>query len=117
MVHSRVSPVRVPVAIAAALLVASGCAGRAAEPGVAPSAAIAAQLRHRDSVVLELTALVESLRIRLDTVTSRSDSLRESTLELREAIRVRDEQLRAARLELQRLKEIDLKAPRKPPAR
>src|SRR5688572_25075959 len=117
MVHGRVRPLRLSIAIASAALMVSGCAGKSAEPGIAPSAPFAAEMRQRDSVVAELTTLVEALRIRLESLTSQSDSLRVSSLELREGIRVRDEQLRAARLELQRLKEIDLKSPRKPPGR
>ena len=117
MVNRRVSPVRLSIAVVAAGVIVSGCAGRPASPRMAPSEAATAQVRERDSVIAELTETIAALRVRLDSLTRRSDSLRMSTLELREAIRVRDEQLGAARLELQRLKEIDLKAPRKPPAR
>jgi hypothetical protein len=117
MVYSRVSPLHQLLAVAGLVLILSACAGKAAGRTVPSSEAVAAQVRQRDSAVAELTAVVEALRMRLDSLTNRSDSLRASTLELREAIRVRDEQLRVARVEVQRLKDIDLKSPRKPPTR
>ena len=68
--------------------------------------------------VSELTVTVQGLRQRLDSAAAQSDSLRRSATRLEVELRDRDEQLRAARLELQRLKEIDLKRsppPRRPP--
>jgi hypothetical protein len=63
----------------------------------------------------ELDSTVRVLRQRLDALGSQSDSLRRSWGGLELDLRDRDEQLRSLRLELQRLKEIDLKPPRKPP--
>jgi hypothetical protein len=63
----------------------------------------------------ELDSTVRVLRQRLDALGSQSDSLRRSSARLELDLRDRDEQLRSLRLELQRLKEIDLKPPRKPP--
>jgi hypothetical protein len=87
-------------------------------------AALDALVRERDSVsarmhaieqrVADLTTAAGSLRRQLDSLTVQSDSLRRSTSRLEADLRDRDEQLRAARLELQRLKEIDLKTSRPP---
>jgi len=88
-----------------------------------------ALVRERDSVsarmhamerrVADLTASVGSLRRQLDSLGIQSDSLKRSGARLEADLRDKDEQLRTARLELQRLKEIDLKTsrpPGKPPA-
>lgn len=63
----------------------------------------------------QLTAEVESLRQGLDSTVAQGDSLRRNTRRLEADLRDRDEQLRSLRLELQRLKEIDLKSVRRPP--
>lgn len=88
-------------------------------------AVVSALVRERESVasrttaierrIQELTTATDGLRRRLDSLSVTADSLRRHTARLEADLRDRDEQLRAARLELQRLKEIDLKSPRKPP--
>lgn len=67
--------------------------------------------------VATLTSSVSALRQQLDSIGPQADSLRRNLARLEAELRDRDEQLRAARLELQRLKEIDLKTrpPTKPP--
>lgn len=88
-------------------------------------AGLAVGLRQRDSVaalerrLAQLTATIQSLRQRLDSATTQGDSLRRNGARLEAELKDRDDQLRSLRLELQRLKEIDLKSsqpPRKPPA-
>jgi hypothetical protein len=63
--------------------------------------------------IAELTRQAQELRVRADSSVSQSDSLRAVLTKLETERRDREEQLRALRLELQQLKEIDLKA--KPP--
>ena len=69
----------------------------------------------------ELTAQIDSLttetrqlHARLDSLNTQSDQLRRSAARTEAELHDREEQLKALRNELQRLKEIDLK-PRKPP--
>ena len=59
------------------------------------------------------TAETRVLRERLDSASAQSDQMRRTTSKLESDLREREEALRALRLELQRLKEIDLK-PRRP---
>lgn len=59
------------------------------------------------------TAETRVLRERLDSASQQGDQMRRNTTRLETDLREREEQLRALRLELQRLKEIDLK-PRRP---
>lgn len=59
------------------------------------------------------TAETRVLREKLDSASQQGEQMRRSTARLESDLRERDEQLRALRLELQRLKEIDLK-PRRP---
>jgi cell division protein FtsB len=58
-------------------------------------------------------AEVAKLRAELDSLVAQNDSLRRTAARLEGDVLDREEQIRAIRLELQRLKEIDLK-PRSP---
>jgi chromosome segregation ATPase len=60
-----------------------------------------------------MTARMDTLRLQLEALQIQNDSLRRSANRMESEIRERDEQIRAIRLELQRLKEIDLK-PKRP---
>ncbi len=71
--------------------------------------------RELESKIAARTAEVQQLRAILDSTTARADLLRRNTARLESDLRDHDEQLRALRLELQRLKEIDLKP--RPPSR
>lgn len=64
--------------------------------------------------IAALTAESRALSMRLDSALAQRDSLRSAVTKLEADRRDRDDQIRALRLELQRLKEIDLK-PRTPP--
>ncbi|MGH7619180.1 MAG: hypothetical protein ACREPM_18315, partial [Gemmatimonadaceae bacterium] len=66
--------------------------------------------------IAELTRQTQELRARADSSTTQGDSVRAVVNRLEAERRDREEQLRALRLELQQLKEIDLKsrAPAKP---
>lgn len=92
-------------------------------------ALVDAVLRERDSSsartrmvegqIAQLTAESRRTRAMLDSVTARNDALERSSARLEADLKDKDEQLRALRTELARLKEIDLK-PRpaaKPPQR
>jgi len=74
----------------------------------------AAQLeRELEARIANLTRETRDLRARADSIAAPNDSLRAVVTRLEAERREREEQLRALRLELQRLKEIDLK-PRPP---
>jgi hypothetical protein len=73
----------------------------------------AAKTRDVESKIAELTAESHALSLRLDSAMTQRDSLRGAVVKLEADRRDRDDQIRALRLELQRLKEIDLK-PRPP---
>lgn len=78
-----------------------------------------ARVRELEARIAELTAQQVRLRAELDSAQAQSEALRRSTARLEADVRDRDEQLRALRLELKQLKEIDLKprsAGRRPPA-
>lgn len=60
--------------------------------------------------IAELTRQTQELRARADSALSQSDSLRGVVAKLETERKDREEQLRALRLELQQLKEIDLKS-------
>jgi hypothetical protein len=75
----------------------------------------AARQRDLDARIAQLTREMRDLRLRTDSVTTHSDSLRALVTRLEAERRDRDEQIRLLRLELQKLKEIDLK-PRRPPS-
>jgi hypothetical protein len=77
-----------------------------------------ARQRAIESRIAELTAEVQRLHAGLDSAESQRDMLRRNAARLESDLRDRDEQLRALRLELKQLKEIDLKprVPRKPPS-
>ncbi|MEO8337434.1 MAG: hypothetical protein ABI664_20825 [bacterium] len=75
--------------------------------------------RDLEARIAELTAQQVRLRAALDSAQAQSDASRRSTARLEADVRDRDEQLRALRLELRQLKEIDLKprsAGQRPPA-
>jgi hypothetical protein len=77
-----------------------------------------ARVRELEARVAELTAQQVRLRAELDSAQGLSDASKKSTARLEADVRERDEQLRALRLELKQLKEIDLKprsAGRRPP--
>lgn len=100
------------LSLAGAVMALSGCFGAAARrDAVAQREIVSALIRERDSVATRTLAIEQ----RICELTAVSDSLRRNSASLEGALRERDEQLRAARLELQRLKEIDLKSARKPP--
>ena len=72
-----------------------------------------ARVRELEARVAELTAQQSRLRAQLDSAQSVSEATRRGAARLEADVRDRDEQLRALRLELKQLKEIDLK-PRGP---
>jgi chromosome segregation ATPase len=77
-----------------------------------------ARVRELEARIAELTAQQGRLRAQLDSAQAQSDASRRSAARLESDARDRDEQLRALRLELKQLKEIDLKprsAGRRPP--
>ena len=69
--------------------------------------------RRLEESVSALTAEMSRLRAELDSLMAQNDSLRRSATRLEADVAEREEQMRAIRLELQRLKEIDFRA-RKP---
>ena len=87
-------------------LVLTGCATGRHDPHLA-------EQRRLETSVASLGAETARLRAELDSLVAQNDSLRRGTSRLEADVLERDEQIRAIRLELQRLKEIDLK-PRKP---
>ena len=83
---------------------------------------VARARRETEAHERELTAQIEmltletrQLRVRLDSIGGQTDQLRRNAARAEAELREREDQLRALRLELQRLKEIDLKP--RPPAR
>lgn len=75
-----------------------------------------ARVRELEAAIAALTKDVQALRVRMDSTTLVSDSLRATIGRLDASIRDRDAQINALKLELQRLKEIDLKPrPPRPP--
>jgi hypothetical protein len=73
----------------------------------------ATRQRELEARIDVVTAETRVFRERLDSASQVNDQLRRNTSRLETDLREREEQLRALRLELQRLKEIDLK-PRRP---
>ena len=69
--------------------------------------------RRLEESVTALTAEMARLRAELEVLTAQNDSLRRSATRLEGDVAEREELIRAIRLELQRLKEIDFRA-RKP---
>jgi len=67
-----------------------------------------AQQRALQDRVAQLTSDTRRLRVSLDSVIARSDTLQKNVSKIEADLRDREEQLRALRLELARLKEIDL---------
>jgi len=91
-------------------------------------ALVETMLRQRDSLTAErravddrittLTNETRRLRMSLDSVLTRNDSLQRSVTRLETDLRDREDQLRALRTELARLKQIDLNPrPGRPPQR
>ncbi|MEP6729625.1 MAG: hypothetical protein ABJE10_03250 [bacterium] len=70
---------------------------------------ITSRTRELEARIAELTAQQQRARVELDSVLAANDGLRRSAARLDADLRDRDEQLRALRLELRQLKEIDLK--------
>ena len=115
-------------AVCLALMTATlaGCAGATAGRNAMAHRDVSDELgRDRDSLlvrslalvqrVAELTASTERLRLKVDSLAVQGDSLRQGVARLQDSLRERDDQLQAARQELQRLKEIDLKPAKRPP--
>ena len=78
----------------------------------------ASRLRELEARIAELTAQQARLRAALDSAQAQTEASRRSAARLEAEGRDRDEQLRALRLELRQLKEIDLKpraSGRRPP--
>lgn len=71
--------------------------------------AATARVRELEARIAELTAQQGRLRAQLDSSLAVNDAARRSVARLEADVRERDEQLRALRLELKQLKEIDLK--------
>jgi len=95
------------VALVAASVL-SGCARGHVDPQFSPEPRL-------EATIEALGAELEALRAARDSVGAQNDSLRVSASRLEADLRDREEQMRALRLELQRLKEIDLKPrPRRP---
>ncbi|HEX3866739.1 MAG TPA: HAMP domain-containing sensor histidine kinase [Gemmatimonadaceae bacterium] len=76
--------------------------------------ASAARARDVEAQIAQLAADRQRMRAALDSANARGDSLQRATSRIEADLRDRDEQLRALRMELVRLKEIDLKP--RPPA-
>lgn len=72
-----------------------------------------ARERELETRIATLTGETRELRARIDSATAQGDSLRAAVSRLEADRREKEEQIKALRLELQRLKEIDLK-PRSP---
>jgi len=69
---------------------------------------LVAERRAVDDRIAQLTAETRRLRVSLDSVVARNDSLQRSVTRLETDLRDREDQLRALRVELARLKQIDL---------
>lgn len=69
---------------------------------------LALQRRALDGRIAQLTNDTRRLRASLDSASARSDTLQRAVTRVEADLRDREEQLRALRLELARLKEIDL---------
>ena len=80
---------------------------------------LATERRTVDDRIIQLTSETRRLRVSLDSALARNDSLQRSVVRLETDLRDREDQLRALRLELARLKQIDLnpRPPARPPAR
>lgn len=73
----------------------------------------ATRQRELEARIDVVTAETRVLRAQLDSVSLQGEQMRKTTVRLETDLREREEQVRALRIELQRLKEIDLK-PRRP---
>ena len=90
----------------AVMLSAMACATTRTDPHVA-------ERQRLEASVSALGKQISNLQRELDSLVAQNDSLRRSASRLETDLAEREEQIRALRLELQRLKEIDLK-PRRP---
>jgi septal ring factor EnvC (AmiA/AmiB activator) len=100
--------------VLAAALSAAAC--RATRPDPAPEVQPQAQVDAKalEARMIEMAARMDTLRAKLEDLQVQNDSLRRATSRMESEVRDREEQIKAIRLELQRLKEIDLK-PKRPP--
>lgn len=96
------------LALTCGLVPLEGCLSARRDERVAAQQQIEAQ-RRLEARIEALVVETARLRAALDTVSAQNDSLLKSTARLEADVREREEQMRAIRLELQRLKEIDLK--------
>ena len=78
---------------------------------------VLARVRELETRIADLTSQQARLRAGLDSAQAQGDATRRSAARLEADVRDRDEQLRALRLELKQLKEIDLKPRPRPQAR
>jgi hypothetical protein len=70
---------------------------------------VASREREVEARIATLTAESRTLRASLDSAVAQNDQLRRSSTKLESDLRDRDDQLRALRLELRQLKDVDLK--------
>lgn len=80
--------------------------------------ATTAREKELEKQIASLTRETRDLRVRLDSALVAGDSVRATIKRIEDERRDRDEQIKALRLELQRLKEIDLRprTPTRPPS-
>jgi chromosome segregation ATPase len=97
-----------------ALLGATGCASARIDRLAAQQRQLEAKIDTAGATAAAAAAAATQLRVALDSLHAQNDSLRRSAKRLEADLLDREEKLRALQLELQRLKEIDLR-PRKPP--
>jgi len=69
----------------------------------------ATRAREIEARIAALTAASRTLRASLDSALAQNDALRRNTTKLEADLRDRDDQLRALRLELRQLKDVDLR--------
>ena len=94
--------------LCALILVLNGCATSRLDRH------IVAQQR-LETAIDTLAAEARQLRAVRDSLSIENDSLRQNAVRLQADILEREDQIRVLRLELERLKEIDLKRPRRVP--
>ena len=92
-------------------LALAGCGGARPDPAV--SVAPQPDVKALEARMAAMAARMDTLVVKLQDLQVQNDSLRRSANRMESEIRDREEQIKAIRLELQKLKEIDLK-PRRP---